>query len=375
MVAIALVLFVLARYHSPQLAGLTAFLALMPGLVVSPIAGALLDRYGRARLVMLDYAIAAVTGVLVAGLSWLHSLPAPVLLVIVGLSSLTFPLSNSGARTLFPLLAPPHLWERANALDSGGYVLATLLGAPLAGAIFGVAGPEWAIVASAALYLAAALAMIPVHDPGHQAPPGASIFADAMGGLGYVVRNATLRGLALTLSTFNLSWGILNIAVPVLVLNRLHHGPAAIGLLWGAMGAAGIVPALAAGRVDSRGRERALMVGAIVVSAAAMALLPFATSIAVVLLAIVVIGLANGPFDVALFTIRQRRTDPAWFGRAFAISMSVNWIGTPVGSALAGPVVAWSLDAALWAAALIALLSALLPVLAIPGEQKRSVAG
>ena len=117
------------------------------------------------------------------------------------------------------------------------------------------------------------------------------------------------------------------------------------------------------------------MVVAIVVSAAAMGLLPFATSIAVVLLAIVVIGLANGPFDVALFTIRQRRTDPAWFGRAFAISMSVNWIGTPVGSALAGPVIAWSLDAALWAAALIALLSALLPVLAIPDEQKPSVAG
>src|SRR5438105_837552 len=51
MVAIALILFVLARYHSPQLAGVTAFLAITPGLLLSPIAGALLDRYGRARLV------------------------------------------------------------------------------------------------------------------------------------------------------------------------------------------------------------------------------------------------------------------------------------------------------------------------------------
>jgi len=69
MVAIALILFVLARYHSPQLAGLTAFLAVTPGLVVSPIAGALLDRYGRSRLVMLDNLIAAATGLLIAGLS------------------------------------------------------------------------------------------------------------------------------------------------------------------------------------------------------------------------------------------------------------------------------------------------------------------
>ena len=69
MVAITLVLFVLARYHSPQLAGLTVLLAVTPGLVLSPIAGALLDRYGRARLVMLDYLIAAATGLLVASSS------------------------------------------------------------------------------------------------------------------------------------------------------------------------------------------------------------------------------------------------------------------------------------------------------------------
>jgi len=165
MVAITLVLFVLARYHSPQLAGLTVLLAVTPGLVLSPIAGALLDRYGRARLVMLDYLIAAATGLLVAGLSWRHELPAPLLLAIVFVSSRTAPLSNSGARSLFPVLAPRHLWERANALDSGGHVIATLLGAPLAGVVVGVAGPEWALVTTAAGYTLAAGLMSRVHDP------------------------------------------------------------------------------------------------------------------------------------------------------------------------------------------------------------------
>ena len=141
-----------------------------------------------------------------------------------------------------------------------------------------------------------------------------------------------------------------------------------MGLLWGAMGAGGLVSALFFGRINSRGRERHLMVGAIVASAAAMALLPLAASLPVVVAAIVMVGVANGPFDIALFTLRQRRTDPAWFGRAFAISMSVNWIGTPIGSALAGPVIAWSLDAALWAAAIVALLSAVFPVVAIPRD-------
>jgi len=370
MVAIALILFVLGRYHSPQLAGLTAFLAVTPGLVVSPIAGALLDRYGRSRLVMLDNLIAAATGLLIAGLSWRHQLPAPLLLVIVFVSSLTFPLSNSGARALFPILAPRHLWERANALDSSGHVIATLLGAPLAGALVGFAGPEWAIATTGVGYVAAAALMARVHDPTSMESGRPSVFVDAWHGLRYVVRNASLRGLALTLSTFNLSWGVLNIAIPVLVLGRLQQGPVAVGLLWGAMGAAGLVSALLTGRMDTRGRERQLMIGPILASAAAMAFLPFAGSIGWVLAVMVVIGFANGPFDVALFTLRQRRTDPAWFGRAFAISMSVNWIGTPIGSALAGPVIAWSLDAALWAAAVVALVSALFPVVAIPAREQ-----
>src|SRR3989441_9980784 len=58
MMGVALVLFVLERYHSPGLAGLAAFMGSLPGVIVSPVAGALLDRYGRARLVVLDYALA-----------------------------------------------------------------------------------------------------------------------------------------------------------------------------------------------------------------------------------------------------------------------------------------------------------------------------
>jgi len=372
MVAIALILFVLARYHSPQLAGLTAFFAVMPGLLVSPIAGALLDRYGRSRLVVLDYLVAAITGLLVAGLSWRHELPPGLLLAIVFTSSLTFPLSNSGARALFPILTPRPLWERANALDSGGHVIATLVGAPLAGALVGFASPELAIAATAAGYVTAAAFMSRVHDPTIPDPNRASILVDAWHGLIYVVRNASLRGIALTLSTFNLSWGAMNIAIPVLVLNHMHKGAEVVGLLWGAMGAAGLITALVTGRIDTRGRERRFMLAAILISAAAMAVLPFAGSILVVLAAVVVVGAANGPFDVALFTLRQRRTDPAWFGRAFAISMSVNWIGTPIGSALAGPVIAWSLTAAFWAAVAVALLSAVFPILAIPARDERT---
>ena len=365
-----LVLFVLGRYHSPQLAGITAFLAILPGLLLAPLAGALLDRHGRAPLVVADYLIAALAAGLIAALSALHALPPPVLLTIVTLASLTNPLSGAGARSLFPTLVPRPLWERANALDSSGHVIATLVAAPLAGTLVGLAGGALALAAAGALFLAAAIAMLRLPEPARAAPSEGSVLQNAWRGLEYVVRNPTLRGLALTLSTLNLGSGLLYIALPVLVLDRLHGGPTTVGLLWGAMGAGGLIAALAAGRFSTLGRERQMIVGAVLISGAAIAVLPFAGAVAGVAVAVVVLGAANGALDIAMFTLRQRRTDPAWFGRAFAVSMSLNYAGSPIGSALAGPLVAWSLNAALWFAVVITLVAAAFPLLLMPARDE-----
>ena len=365
-VTVALVLFVLTRYHSPQLAGATAFFAIFPGLLVSPLAGALLDRRGRSRLVVLDYLIAAASVGLIAGLSALHSLSPVLLLIIVGFSSLTNPLSTAGARTLFPLLVPKDLWERANGLDSSGHVLATLVGAPLAGTMVGLIGGEWALAAAGVLFLGAALVMLGLPDPAEATESHGNVLLNAWLGLKYVVRNPTLRGLAFTLSFLNFGWGVLDIAVPVLVLGRLQQGPATVGYLWGVLGAAGLISALLAGRVPTLGRERQIMLAGILLSAVAMATLPFATSVVAVGIALFVMGLANGPFDISFFTLRQRRTPPAWFGRAFAVSMSVNFVGNPIGSALAGTLLERSVDVALWTAVAVTLVAGIFPMLTIP---------
>jgi hypothetical protein len=59
------------------------------------------------------------------------------------------------------------------------------------------------------------------------------------------------------------------------------------------------------------------------------------------------LGILWGPVDIALFTVRQRRTDPAWMGRAFAVSMAFNFVGLPVGAALAGLLAEQSLEVAI----------------------------
>ena len=365
MVSLALVLFALERYQSPALAGLVTFLSIFPGLLVSPIAGALLDRHGRTRLMVLDYLVAATTLALIVLLGATNGLTEPPLLIIVTVQSLTFPLSTTGARTLFPLLVPRPLWERANAIDSNGYVVSSIFGPAVAGALVATVGSLWTLGLTSALYLVAAAVTLGVRDPLGVVPHG-RLLADAWAGLVYVARNATLRGLAISISTSNIAGGLFYIGLPVLVLSRLGGGPAEVGQLFALSGVTAAVSVLFIGRIGTEGRERQLLGGAMLIVGVGYTALIVSPSLLAVALVMVLIGVATGPFDVVLFTLRQRRTDPAWLGRAFAVSMSLNFVGFPVGSALGGALAPLSLEAAFVIALALNVVAAVIAFVAIP---------
>ena len=369
MLQVAIVLFVLARFHSPALAGLTVFLQIMPGLLVSPLAGALLDRYGRVRLMLLDFAVAAITLALIAGLSLSGHLAVGALLVLVTISSLTSILSITGIRSLFPLMVPRALWDRANGLDSGLYAVTAIAGPPLAALIVALYGPEAALLVAAVAFALAAAVMVGLKEPARPDRERGSIWQESYEGLRYVVGHPTLRGLAISISLSNIgAGGALVIAVPVLLLNRLHSGTVTIGWVFGVFGVASLVSALVFGRMNTEGRERSMLAWSMVAVAIALLALAAAGALWMVFAAAVFAGLFMGASDVGLFSIRQRRTDPAWFGRAFAVSMSLNYMGMPIGSALTGALIQRSISLAFLAGAAFNLLAALTTVLMIPAS-------
>jgi MFS family permease len=347
MVSIVMILFALQRYNSPQLAGAVAFASIAPGMVVSPIAGALLDRHGRVRLIILDYIVAAASLLLVAGLSLAGELPAALLVAIAMATSITGPLSNSGLRSLFPLLVPESLWERVNAVDSNGWVLATVVGAPF-GAVFAqILGFEAAMAIIAVAYLVAAVVIFGSPDPRTAVTSTGNLFRDAWLGLVYTWQNRTLRGLAISLSTMNLAGGVIQIVLPLLVLKRLGMGQEVVGYMFGLSGAFGVISAFACGRLKTEGHEKRLILWPAACFIATTAILLWPAGLLPIALCMAISGLVNGPLDIAMFTLRQRRTDAAWMGRAFTVSMNLNWSGFPIGAALAGLLVTVSIEAAI----------------------------
>jgi MFS family permease len=367
---IVLVLFVLARYRSPSLAGLTVLVAILPGLALSPVVGALLDRQGRVRLMIIDYALTAVLMTTIVVLSLNHRLPPPLLLALVAVLAVSNIMSITGARSLFPLMLPRTLWDRGNGLDTSSYSLMAIIGPAVAGLVVARFGPEAGLLAIAAVAALAALSLVGVAEPVARVAAATSLVGDAWAAVRYVVQHRSLRGLAMTLFVANLGFGVLPVGIPVLVLRQLHGSAATVGQVFAVFGIAGLVSGLLVGRLNTEGKERRFIAGSLAIQVPALALLAVANSLPMVFAIALVAGAAGSIVNIGIFALRQRRTDPAWFGRAFAVSLSMNFSGQPIGSALSGPLLERSIALPLLLGAAINAVAVVAAVVLIPKDHR-----
>jgi predicted MFS family arabinose efflux permease len=373
MVTLAIILYAVDRFQAPALVGWVAFASLAPGLAVSPLAGALLDRIGAVSAIAVDMIASAVLLFLFVAASFSGAMPAPLMLFLVALFSLTSPLSAAAVRVLIPGLVSPEELDRANALDAGSYAVIDVVGPALAGALFGFLGAHVCILIIATLYLLAAIALLPLAGNALRARPAntAPLLREAIAGVLHVLRHRSLRGLAVAYSLYQVSMGVLIVVVPIALSRELGaQGVAetATGGLFALAGLAGGLGALATGYLRTANRERHVIgLGALVT---ALAIFPLGASwgIAGLATAVVVVGFCAGPVDVGLLSLRQRRTEPGWLGRVLAVSMSLNLSGLPLGSALAGILVTYSATTALAVAALASLMAALAVYALVPEE-------
>ena len=215
-----------------------------------------------------------------------------------------------------------------------------------------------------------------LREPASSTVTTGRLLHDALDGLRYAWGNRTIRGLGFAMSVTNLAWGAVTIILPIIVLEVLHEGEVWVGIAFAASGVSGMVSALVFGRRDTRGRELPMLVVPMLLMGPTLALLLPATGVlgpiepavglALVVGSMFVFGLLNGPLDIALFTIRQRRTDPAWMGRAFAVSMAFNFLGFPIGALIAGALATDSLALAVVVGAITCLLGAAIAQLLVP---------
>ncbi|MFG2020655.1 MFS transporter [Actinomadura geliboluensis] len=343
--------------------------SLLAGITVSaavggPVLGALLDRAGRPGR-MLGGAIALYAAGLALILLGLGHVPFTVTIVIAVVTGLLGPALSGGWTAQLPRVVTGDRLPRANALDAMTFSAASLVGPALTGVAAEALGASTAVVVSAvliALALPAAwrLPARPARAP-HAQP--ASLISDLAAGMRVIAGKRLLARATLASVMCCTTQGMLTACLPLLG-ERVLGGPNQGVMLL----SCSAISALAANALLAR-FPRAIAPDTIIrvsalVQAAALALAA-AGRPALLIVAVIITGIGEGPQLVALFAIRHREAPENLRGQIFTTGASLKITGFAVGAAITGPAAAWSLPGALILASALAV-AAVPAALAIP---------
>jgi MFS family permease len=333
--ALGVTLVILARTHSPPLAGFVVAGFSFPVMITGPVIGAWLDRLS-AKRVLFAASQAILTTCLIA-IDVLAGRTAGTVLVILALTAgLTGPVSTGGFSSLIPLLVTPDRLTRANVADSATYDISGLAGPAMVGLTASMAGPAaaLAIVAgiSGAGAILASLAPLPAHPPSRSGETLAEAIRD---GMRLLTRKRSLAASAAATTLAQLPEGMLPIALPLLAVAAGGRASAG-GWLLTAASAGGLAGTTVSGHLITAAGPRAVLIGGIAAAAPLLAALALIPPVVPSLVLTALFGVAIGPVLAATFTIRQRDVPAGRYAQVGATAASLKTGAYAIGSAVTG---------------------------------------
>ena len=290
---------------SPFMVGLAAFARSAPLMVVGPVGGIIADRVPRDRVLLLTQAIGVVTALVLAVLfiSGVGGYGALVTLEVVfgALWALDFPARRTA---LYAILGAQRV-AQAVSLETVSMQFAKILGPLAAGFCLARVGPGTCFAMIAVVY-GAGLAVSTglrgrLGGPGSAAP--ASIVASLRAGLGVAWRRPTVRATLLATIAINVLFFPYQHMLPVFARDVLLVGPEVLGALFAADGCGALVGALLIASRRDHFSQRALFAAAIVSGPILLVALSGSRWLAVCLVLLVVMGVAESAFATMQTTL------------------------------------------------------------------------
>jgi MFS family permease len=320
--------------------GIVALIRYLPGALVAPVAGVMIDRYSRRAVLVWS---AAAMFVILAGAAAAAALGAPAAVVFVfpGLYAIASAPYGPAESSLSPMLATtPRELSAGNvnhaAMENGG----SLLGAIVTGLLLTVTSPAFIFgLAAGAAAIAAALLFGLVHDrrPAylHLESEVASAHREMVVGLRTLAAHPGLRLAWLSTALLLAFEGFAEVIVVGLALHQLHLAEGSVGFLNAAWGVGAIVGGGALALLLDRGRlVIAIAGGSIVLGAATVLPGAWATPFSAYA-GWFVIGIGFVFIEVAAKTLLQRLGDDEQMGRLLTLLESGRLAAMAAGSLVA----------------------------------------
>jgi MFS family permease len=326
---------------SALLLGVVGFAGQIPSFLLAPLAGVLVDRWNRHRLLLITQVLAMLQSLALALLTMsglIKMWHVIVLSVLQGLiNSFDMP-----ARQAFVVEMVEKREDLANAiaLNSSMVNAARLLGPSIGGVVIAAAGEGWCFMIDSVSYLAVIASLLAMTITARVIRPtnDANIFQQLREGWSYATRFAPIRNVLILLALVSLVGMPYTVLMPVFANDVLHGGPNTLGLLMAASGVGALVGALflaARKTVLGLGKFIPLMAGAF---GAGLIAFSFTRVLWLSLALMVVTGLGFMVQMAVSNTVLQTIVDEDKRGRVMSF-YTMAFMGTaPFGSLLAGSV-------------------------------------
>lgn len=232
--------------RSPLWLGVVGFAGQIPALFLTPLAGAVIDRTDRYRLLWLTQSVAmaqacalavlTLTGVVAA---W-HVIGLSLILGMV--NAFDIPARQS---FLSEIVGKGDDLANAIALNSSVFNGARLVGPALAAGVLALAGPGVCFMGNAVSYLAVLAALFAMQRPRRLRPRAAGpLLGGVREGLSYAWRSTSVRSLLLLIGLFNMAGMAETTLLPIVATAVLHGDGTSLALLSAAAGAGAFAAAV-----------------------------------------------------------------------------------------------------------------------------------
>ena len=335
---------ILERTDSPAFAGLVAAISALPGILVSPIGGWMVDHIGRRAVSIGADLFSSLSVAAFPIVAATFGLSNPSILLIALLGAAFDPAGYTARKTLLSDVAKASDadLDHLNGIHDGIMGVAWILGPAVGAGLIASVGAVNSFWVSAALFIIAALSIsfLRVGDAAKESRELAKEIGEGSD-TGLLIGAKTLWDdkLLRTLSVALLIIAAVYLPIEAVVLPTYFENvdnPSGLGIVISAIAAGSAVGSFGYGWISARVKRKTLIRMILMGSAFSIIPMAFLPPLSVLMLAGFLLGNSWGPYNPLISTLVQQRTPAHLHGRVFGVQTAVFYAAPPLGMVLAG---------------------------------------
>ena len=338
----ALGVWVFERTGSATQFALIGLAAVVPRVLLSPLAGTIVDRWDRRWVMIMSDTGAGLATLSIAALYMTGNLEVWNIILATAFNSAFSTFQWPAYSAVTTLLVPKEQLGRAGGMVQIGEAVSQLLAPAAAGALFVTVGLGGVIAIDFATYLFAVLTLLFVRVPSPERSEAGkegqgSIWKEALYGWTYISARAGLLGLLLVFAATNFFSGLVYPLIMPMLMDMTS--PDVLGYLVSIVGVGMLVGTLIMSAWGGPKRRIHGVLGFLMISGFFTSMLGVSPLIPMIAIAgfglFITFPIINGSSQA----IWQSKVDPDVQGRVFAVRRMIAWSTTPLAYLVAGPLV------------------------------------